>query len=299
MDIATHAMMGAVLAGPLLATRPLTGACFVLGSVLPDLDALSRCFGKQAFLRWHQSYTHGLPVILLAGLLAWLFIPEGLGEPWAPLALVAGLLLHVGLDVTNTYGTAVLSPLSSRRFCAEWVFFIDAFVVTASAAAILIQWLPLAKSSGGIWLVAAVYALLLASYWLAKTALHARARHLATPDTLSLIPSSLVPWLYYGCAELEGGIRVFRISALSGHIDQEQDCPVHDAAYADVLSHLPEFQIMRQLSPAYRITDATAVAEGTRLTCRDLRTRNFGGRFGQLVAVMSSEGQILTRRFYV
>ena len=135
MDIVTHALMGAVIAGPALATAPLTASCFIMGSVLPDLDAFSRCFGKQAFLRWHQTYTHGVPVIALAGIVTWMLIPRWTGEPLAALALAAGMALHVGLDLSNTYGTAALSPLSARRWCMEWVFFVDGAVVVLSVVA--------------------------------------------------------------------------------------------------------------------------------------------------------------------
>ena len=54
MDIVTHAMMGAITASTLAEDQPEAAAAFLLGSVLPDLDAPSRCFGKRALLRfWH------------------------------------------------------------------------------------------------------------------------------------------------------------------------------------------------------------------------------------------------------
>lgn len=296
MDIITHAMMGYVLAAPILPTAPLTGGCLILGSVLPDLDAISRCFGRRAFLRWHQTYTHGVPAILFAGVMAWLLIPRDLGEPWAPVALIAGLLLHVALDLTNTYGTAIFSPLSMRRYCTEWVFFIDSVAVVAGGTAILLQWLLPSRWAA---VVAIAYAVLLATYWIARFALRRRASRYAPPNTLSLIPSSLVPWRYFGCAESDCGIRAFRISALAGSVDRQEDVHVHDKEYAYALNAVPEFKIMRQLSPAYRITEATPVANGIRLTCRDLRTRNFGGRFGELIAVVTADGRIIERRFNV
>src|SRR5690348_820648 len=120
MDIVTHALMGLALAGPLLPAAPVTAACFVVGAVLPDVDALARCLGKGAFLRLHQTYTHGVPFAGVAALTAWLVIPSGFGEPFAPVALAAGIVLHAALDVTNTYGTAVFAPFSRRRFCTEW-----------------------------------------------------------------------------------------------------------------------------------------------------------------------------------
>ena len=50
MDVVTHAMSGFVLASPFVATQPAAASTFMLASVAPDLDVLSRLFGKRAFL---------------------------------------------------------------------------------------------------------------------------------------------------------------------------------------------------------------------------------------------------------
>ena len=93
VDIVTHAMMGVVVASPALTHHPIAAGCFMFGSVLPDLDALSRVFGKRAFLKSHQTYSHALPVIAVIGLLAGVALwPTSMWDPWAPLALVAGMV---------------------------------------------------------------------------------------------------------------------------------------------------------------------------------------------------------------
>lgn len=299
MDIVTHALMGAVIAGPLLPSRPLTAACFIAGSVLPDLDVLSRVFGRRAFLRWHQTYTHGLAAIAAAGLIAWVAVPRSFAEPWAAAALAGGMLLHVGLDVTNTFGTAVLSPLSPRRFCTEWVFFIDAVVVAATVAALLAQWLVFDFERPGARIVSLAYLLFLAIYLAFRAGLYSRAKRKAPLGTVSLIPSALVPWCYFGYASLGDGIRVFRVNALSGIVDQQWQQDVLDKSWAGVLARVPEFGIMRQLTPAYHVVGAEAVAEGTRLTCRDLRVRNFGGHFGELTVIVGPAGGIVRSEFNV
>jgi hypothetical protein len=91
--------------------------------VAPDLDVLSRLFGKRAFLAAHQTWSHALPLIAAAGAAAYLLLDH---RPAVPLALVAGMSLHALLDWTNTYGITLWLPFTRRRFCAEWVFFIDA-----------------------------------------------------------------------------------------------------------------------------------------------------------------------------
>lgn len=300
MDIVTHALMGATLAAPILSVAPVTGSCLLLGSVLPDIDALSRCFGKLFFLRCHQTYTHGMLVIAIAGLTAWLLVPEGLEEPWAPLALMAGMLLHVGLDLCNTYGTAVLSPFSSRRYCTEWVFFIDAFVLFACAAGTILQYLPRHElRSGWQQSIAVAFVFVLISYWAIRILLHSRATALAPSDTVSLIPSALLPWRYFGCARGNNRVLVFRLNALTGLVDQVGDLSVLDALYESRLCLLPEYRAMRELSSAYHVTDAVPTQDGICLTCRDLRVRNFGGHFGELTVLVNPDGQLARKWFNV
>ena len=48
MDIVTHGMVGVLLAAPLAESHPIAAGSLLLGSVLPDLDALSRLAGKRA-----------------------------------------------------------------------------------------------------------------------------------------------------------------------------------------------------------------------------------------------------------
>ena len=50
---------------------PADGERFIFGSVLPDVDSLSRLFGKVAFLRWHQTCTHSIPVVISATAIIW------------------------------------------------------------------------------------------------------------------------------------------------------------------------------------------------------------------------------------
>ncbi len=130
MDIVTHAMMGTIAASPFLESHPEAATAFVFGSVLPDLDVLSRLFGRRAFLRYHQTTSHALPVIAAIGLVGcvglWLW---GSAYPYAALALALGMAFHSLLDWTNTYGITLLAPFTRRRFCREWVFFIDGVVL--------------------------------------------------------------------------------------------------------------------------------------------------------------------------
>lgn len=297
MDIVTHAAMGIVLAAPFLDSHPAAAACFVFGAVLPDLDALSRVLGKRAFLRWHQTYTHSLPLIAVVALAAWPVLrAAGVSDPWAAPALGIGMTLHALLDVTNTYGITLLAPFSKRRFSLEWVFFIDAFVLVATAVALTLVVRALAGGAGTST-VAAAYGAVLAVYWTAKALLRRRAARHAPPGTLALLPSALVPWRFLGCARVDDEVMTFSLNAVTGRRDDEQRRSVQDSSVGAALAELPEYRVMRDLSPAYHVVDAVADDEGTSIVCRDLRTRNFGGRFGTLSVRLDLDGRIVRSHF--
>lgn len=298
MDIATHALMGLACAYPIVPHAPLAASCFVLGSVAPDLDAFSRLFGKLAFLRWHQTYTHSLLAVVLGtavlSLLLPFFLPLTGWDRWAPLAFGLGMLMHIGTDVSNTYGTAVLAPFSGRRFCTEWVFFIDAGTIVLTSLAIagelLLPW--------PVW-IAVGYLLTLAGYWLLRMYLRNRAAKLAPPATISLIPSAFDFWNFFGYALQGEQAHTFRLNSITGRIRDEQHQTIYDEQALEQLSVLPEFQMMRRLSPAYHVVSRDSDASVLTLCCRDLRVRNFGGLFGELEVCFDHNGLLHKKVFHV
>lgn len=291
MDIVTHGMMGVIAASPFMAEHPVPSALFMLGSVLPDLDAFSRVLGKRAFLRIHQTYSHAVPVILMLGAIAAIALKVGgVDAPLGGPALALGMLFHSFLDVTNTYGIRLWAPFSSRRYCTEWVFFIDTVVIIASIPTLAWVGWSMSRDGDAGWQVQAVYGAAMTAYWLAKVALRKRAARLGPPGSVALLPSALVPWEFFGCLPRDGQVRLYRIHALTGRILDDRLVDIHDGAWMDRIRDIPEVRVMRGLSPAYHVVSVTSGSDGTELVCRDLRTRNFNTRFGELNLVLDAAG---------
>jgi membrane-bound metal-dependent hydrolase YbcI (DUF457 family) len=299
MDIVTHGMMGMILASPFAESDPIAASCFAVGSVAPDLDALSRVFGKRAFLRAHQTYSHSIPLSLGFGGLAWAVLAAvGMRSVVPPLALVLGMLFHSALDVTNTYGIMLFAPFSKRRFCTEWVFFIDAVVLAVTVPTLIVLWRELSRGTVG-WKLPAVYVAVMLVYWALKVVLRRQAARHSGAGTVSLLPSALVPWHFLGCAREGAAVRTFRLNVLTGAITDERRYDVYDTDWLPKIGHIPEFTSMRQLSPVFHVVEVAECAEGTLVTCRDLRTRNFDTRFGELNLVVDSEGSVSEMTFHV
>jgi membrane-bound metal-dependent hydrolase YbcI (DUF457 family) len=299
MDILTHAGIGLIGASPVLATRPGLAVSFVAGSVLPDLDALCRLVDRQAFMRTHQTWSHALPVQAAVSAVA------GMAAAWSGLngielcgGLLAGMLIHSFLDITNTFGVAWLTPFSRRRVCVEWVFFIDAVVLTAIAvtlAGVIPLWLH--GEDVPAWYAGSFFAFLVA-YVLGKGALRHRTGSFC-PESKSLVPSALVPWRFYGTRRDGDEILLFRVNAFKGARSPADRVRLLDDSFAVALETLPEFRLMRGVSTEYHVISSSVEGSGTRLLCRDMRMRNLGTRFGDLEVWLDANRQVIQRRFYV
>jgi membrane-bound metal-dependent hydrolase YbcI (DUF457 family) len=300
MDILTHAIAGTIIAAPFLPAAPLTASCFILGSVVPDADALSRVFGKVAFLRWHQTYTHSLPLLLVTTVFLWILVRwlES-DETWAPVALGAGTLLHVAMDATNTYGVALLAPFSRRRYCTEWIFFVDAAVVAVNMVCLAVVLIQSYCGQPSSLNAPAAYGCFLVGYWTLRGVLYRRAIHLAPPGTRSLIPSAMIPWRFLGYS-LHGEVaRLFALSISCGVIRDLVTQQTFDSKYESLLNGVVEYKLMRELSPGYCTVEATEHDGTIELVCRDLRIRNFGGHFGRLDLTFGVNGKVERKVFHV
>ncbi len=204
------------------------------------------------------------------------------------------MLLHIGLDVSNTYGTAVFAPFSARRICTEWVFFIDLvttlLTILAITAEVLLPWPE--------W-TALIYLAILSVYWTARIALRARAQRLAPVGTSSLIPSAFDFWNFFGYKSTGVEASTFRLNGFNGRMTGDVRYTIYDGQHDDQLQTLAEFRMMRRLSPAYHVFSNKVDESGLMLRCRDLRVRNFGGLFGELEVHFSPEGLVLDKKFHV
>jgi membrane-bound metal-dependent hydrolase YbcI (DUF457 family) len=299
MDIITHAGIGLIAAVPVLNSRPELALGLVAGSVLPDLDALCRVFGKRAFLRSHQTWSHAIPVqgalSMLAGFLASACGADGL---LLGAGLFVGLVIHTLLDFSNTLGVTLLAPFSRKRFCLEWVFFIDAFALTLTfIMAVISLWLFYRNGDVPIR-YAGIFFGTIVTYFGAKGLLRRRAGALAT-DAVTLMPSALWPWRFFGVEECGNFVRRFKINAITGSQRALAQQEIFDDAYAGLLANVAEFMLMRGLSPAYHVVSAKKTDAGELLVCRDLRTRNFGTVYGDLEVLLDQHNGVLRTTFHV
>ena len=82
-----------------------------------------------AYLLFHRGLTHSLiglvvlPLVLAAGL--WWGYGGRTRFGWMVLVCGCGVGLHLVYDLTTSWGTMLLYPLSPRRYALDWLFIVD------------------------------------------------------------------------------------------------------------------------------------------------------------------------------
>lgn len=157
MDTITHALAGALLSkavlrgDDLVSPRPLSPARLVtwatmLGAIFPDSDVFRAFFSRDDMLMitWHRSVTHSLLclpafALALALLTQWFARRRKWDSPsFAMLTLgyAVGIASHIFLDLANSFGTMIWSPLAWSRPAGDLIFILD---FTLSAILLLPQ----------------------------------------------------------------------------------------------------------------------------------------------------------------
>lgn len=303
MDIATHAAFGLAVSAPMIAEHPVAAVMFTLGSVFPDLDGLGRVTGKKGFFRLHRTYTHSFFGVVVFSLLAGLILAFlKIATLLAVAAFAAGILLHMLLDWTNSYGLAIWTPFSPTRTCKHWIYFVDVPFSFVSALAVIAPAIILftcpERFSFFPW-IAGVYLLFAVTYIAVRRAMHARAVALSPDGTTHVIADAIVPWWFCGVAEADGGkAHLFHLSLFSSKVVSEAIIDTHDAEYQALMEQLEEFRLMREVLPAYHVVDVRHEGELLHLECRELAIRRYWGNFGQLEVTYDLTRRQFTKKVF-
>ena len=145
LDNLCHTLVGVTVAQAGFKSR--TGRAVLTGAIaanLPDLDVLVFLTDTPS-VAFRRGITHGVPAqlllpIALAGVVTALggrrrrFEARPVHFGWLLALSYLGVLTHVYMDLLNTYGVRLLSPLSGRWFYGDAVFIIDPVLWTVLGA---------------------------------------------------------------------------------------------------------------------------------------------------------------------
>ena len=163
MDNLCHALMGAAIGKAGLARRTTLGmSTLVIANNLPDLDVAVFATNTLA-MSFRRGWTHGvlaqaaLPIALTGAMLAYdrlvvqpstrrnASLRPGTLQPKAKagellLLSYIGVLLHVFMDLMNSYGVRLLMPFSGRWFYGDALFIVDPWLYLALGIGWWLSW---------------------------------------------------------------------------------------------------------------------------------------------------------------
>jgi inner membrane protein len=133
MENLTHTLVGATLYRSWFERYvPGTLPLWLIGANLPDIDIVSRFWGRAANLEHHRGLSHSLLGVLffsLALATIWWFWQRRSGRQleWQRLfiASLVALSTHPLLDALNNYGVRPLLPFDNSWFYGDLVFIVD------------------------------------------------------------------------------------------------------------------------------------------------------------------------------
>jgi inner membrane protein len=141
LDTGTHIAMGFGLAGlayldPAVAASPELASAVLLGTLIgsqaPDIDTVLKLTGNARYIRNHRGRSHSIPAMLLwTGLISGGIYLFHAGIPFLHLFLwtLTAVLVHVSIDLFNSYGTQATRPLSKRWISFNMINIFDPFIM--------------------------------------------------------------------------------------------------------------------------------------------------------------------------
>lgn len=237
MDNLTHTLTGLALArAGLNRFSPHATALLLVSANAPDCDIVAAFKGPLAYLEAHRGYTHslvGLPVMAVLSVLVVAAIFRR-RLPWATAWLLCaiGVGSHLLLDWTNSYGTRLLLPFSSRWFHLDITALYDGWIMAALVLAAVWPYFSRlvsreigSKDAPGRGL--AVFALLFfllfdcgraLLHGRAVAQLNARLFENAPPIDAAAMPQAFSPFEWGGIVETERTYEVLPVNTL-GQLD--------------------------------------------------------------------------------
>ncbi|MEF3303738.1 metal-dependent hydrolase [Paenibacillus sp. GYB003] len=154
MDTVSHLFIGLGLGAmacnvPEIGADPALALAVTIGTTLaseaPDIDYFHKLTkGDAVYLKKHRGLTHSV--------MAWLLWPsvitlgmtpffDNLAWGWVWLWSFIAVLVHVGLDALNTFGTQALLPFSNKRLSRDVLMVLDPIILFTQVAGAALWWM--------------------------------------------------------------------------------------------------------------------------------------------------------------
>lgn len=127
MDPITHSLAGVTIA-QLGFKKKAAFWVLLISSIAPDVDYITRFWGTDIFLRYHRGITHGIIALFTIPLIIALIFVFKKSFFYYYFLSFLGYSAHILMDLTNQYGTRILSPLDWNPYALDITFIIDPYI---------------------------------------------------------------------------------------------------------------------------------------------------------------------------
>jgi inner membrane protein len=303
LDNLTHSLTGLVLARAGL-SRSSRGAtlALVLASNLPDADLVTAFGGATSYLEHHRGFSHsllGAPLFALA--LALLLRVTLRGSRFAGLLLcsLAGVAVHVLMDLWTSYGTRVLAPFDRRFLTWDLVFIVDPWILALLLASAIVM----RRTPQGAQIASVGLGLVLA-YVGARAVLHQQALDQARAQLsgrviqrIAALPSPVDPFAWRVLADTGDAYWIGDLSLrgrssplLRREKQREDEAVVRARQNSEVASVFLSFSTFPWL-------EVERTEQGTEVVWRDLRFERPGRASFEARVLVGRDGAIRSERF--
>lgn len=168
MDNLTHGLLGYALYAATdtkdLSRKERAGyaAAAIIGAEIPDIESFTTFLGDEAYLTWHRGFTHSFlfsPAMALLALGIVALFNRSVRWRKAYLLALAGVIVHIMSDLSNSWGTGIWEPLDQGRYSLGILPIVDAVIllILLSAWVIRRRYSAHAKPFRWAWVAIACY----------------------------------------------------------------------------------------------------------------------------------------------
>ncbi|MEW6233063.1 MAG: metal-dependent hydrolase [Chloroflexota bacterium] len=321
MDPFTHGLSGTLLA-VFFSLRPRYGlvaaAALVVASMAPDLDALPIILGLKYFYQYHRVLFHSLagalPLVVGLSTAVYLFTP--LKDYRLVLTLsLAGVLLHLVVDLLSSWGIPLLYPLSTHRYSLDLVWFVNLIIVVVALGALL--WVRTDLKNAPI--IAGVALALIGVYvgfrWYQQRTVVDFMRNEVlsenSPALVGVIPSQMRFFTWHAVVQQNDGYLVHdvhfclaprEVRTLSGGAGGTRilsSQTIHSSSEKDIIAASKEAELARIFLERARFPVALVEKreKGYRVDWQDVHLMLAGGGIRGVIVYTDEQGRVTGQRF--
>jgi inner membrane protein len=315
VDNVTHTLTGLMLArAGLNRFTPRAAAVLMVAANIPDCDVVSGLWGWLAHLRYHRWLAHSLLFVPVMAFLAVLLVAAFGWKRvrWGPAYAIAivGVLSHLLLDWTNSYGIRLLAPFSERWFHCDITNVVDLWSLVAlvlalagpALARLVSTEIGAKRGSGRVFAILALAFIAIydfgryTTYRRAIDVMESRLYQGVPPVRVSAAASAVDPLFWRGIVETGSFVRILPVDLLdnfdpdAGHIFYKPP-PSEAMTAARSTPAFRKFLAFSQL-PFWTVTPVAGENGVVRVEVSDLRFGPPGHSSFSVSAIVDSSGHV-------